>query len=73
MSLKYCSSICSQADFDAQLERAGNKVVVVDFFATWCGPCRMIAPFLEETSAQFADTTVFLKVSRRTAATEEPR
>ena len=40
---------------------AGNKKVVVDFTATWCGPCKMIGPYFEECAGQYPDIT-FVKV-----------
>ncbi|KAG1143634.1 hypothetical protein G6F37_012028 [Rhizopus arrhizus] len=40
---------------------SSNKYVVIDFTATWCGPCRMITPILERLSVQY-DNVVFVKV-----------
>ncbi len=51
-----------KADFDSCLESAGNKLVVVDFFATWCGPCKMISPVLDKLSDDLKEVVVFLKV-----------
>ena len=46
--------------FDELLK--GDKPVVCDFFATWCGPCKMLAPVMEEVSNEFSGKAVFVKV-----------
>lgn len=51
-----------QEDLKAQFNAAGDKLVVVDFHATWCGPCKMISPVLEELSLSDANRLVIVKV-----------
>lgn len=41
----------------------GDKTVVCDFFADWCGPCKMLAPVIDKCSEKFADKAVFVKVN----------
>lgn len=47
-------------EFDSIIEK--NEHVLVDFYATWCGPCRMLAPVLEELSEDLPELTI-LKVN----------
>lgn len=43
----------SAAEFESKVLGA-NEPVLVDFFATWCGPCRMMAPTIDEVSQEMA-------------------
>lgn len=49
-------------DLKTRLAEAGDKLVVIDFKATWCGPCKMIGPKLDELAEELADSIVVLKV-----------
>ena len=42
----------TDSDFETQVEKA-EGLTVVDFWATWCGPCRMVAPILDQLATEY--------------------
>jgi len=61
MKQRVMKTVESEAEFDKALQDAADQLVVVDFFATWCPPCKMLSPLLEEMAARHPGC-VFIKV-----------
>lgn len=55
------AQVISSAEFDSKVLQGEGKVLV-DFFATWCGPCKMLSPVLDQVSAEIEGRGVIYKV-----------
>lgn len=53
----------TDADFNNILSEAGEKPVLVDFYADWCGPCQIVAPVMEKLADSYAEKAVIVKLN----------
>ena len=53
--------ILTDSNFNSEV--AKHNLIVVDFWAPWCGPCRMVGPLVEELATEYAGKVIFGKVN----------
>ncbi len=60
----------TDANFDEIIQ--SDKPVLVDFWATWCGPCKMISPIVEDVAQEYGDTAIIgkMNVEQNTSGTK---
>ncbi|KAH8400387.1 hypothetical protein KR215_011294 [Drosophila sulfurigaster] len=57
------TTIRSINDFNKRIDSADGRVVVLDFYATWCGPCKEIEKTVKSLARQYEGKVIFLKVN----------
>lgn len=53
----------NKSNFDKEIMNADEELVLVDFFATWCGPCKMLSPIISEIANEYSNIVKVCKVN----------
>ncbi|XP_005182638.2 thioredoxin-1 [Musca domestica] len=62
-NLTMVSIIKNTEDFEKKLANAGDKLVILDFYATWCGPCKEMDPHIRKLTQKYKDQAIVLKIN----------